>query len=514
MSGTKFHAAVHRSADFGGVLWRGFVLAVFLMAGQAASAHEGEHGHSPRFSPPDASSAPKAAPAGRRWLAGDHHVHSWFSGSWTPSADGKAPPTPVLGGDASNTIPTNARMALKHGLSWMVATDHGGQNHSKVSRDQAYPELLLSRRQNGKLIQFFGMELDTPGAEHSSVIVPRTAREREVLFGIESGYNRRERWPADPAWDSEARMVEALKHMRAITPAPVVIVNHPSRTATAVGAYGLVTPRELRNWNDAAPEVAVGMEGAPGHQASSFTPGHALKGARGAYQSSPTLGGFDQMTARVGGFWDSMLGEGRRWWVTSTSDSHRHYTDGGIDFWPGEYSKTYVKAAPDPADVLDGLRQGRVFVTLGDLVSELDVIVQSVDGRSRAEMGGEVTVTPGSDVVIVVRLRDPAGRNHGGRTPEVARVDLISGEITGPATDRGADINSSTRVVRRFTARDWVRDGEHISMAYTIRNVTGPMYVRVRGTNGLEPEPSPDTAAEDPWSDLWFYSNPIFIAVR
>jgi len=26
------------------------------------------------------------------------------------------------------------------------------------------------------------------------------------------------------------------------------------------------------------------------------------------------MGGFDQMTARLGGFWDSMLGEGRRWW--------------------------------------------------------------------------------------------------------------------------------------------------------------------------------------------------------
>jgi hypothetical protein len=54
------------------------------------------------------------------------------------------------------------------------------------------------------------------------------------------------------------------------------------------------------------------------------------------------MGGFDQMTATLGGLWDSLLGEGRRWWITSTSDSHVNWRDGGSDFWPGEYSKTYV----------------------------------------------------------------------------------------------------------------------------------------------------------------------------
>ena len=39
-----------------------------------------------------------------------------------------------------------------------------------------------------------------------------------------------------------------------------------------------------------------------------------------------------------------MLSEGRRWWITANSDSHIHYTEGSIDFWPGEYSKTFVHA--------------------------------------------------------------------------------------------------------------------------------------------------------------------------
>lgn len=491
-------------------------LAFGLAAGSAASAHEGRHGGAPHFAPVAGASTAKVDPAKRRWLAGDHHVHSWFSADWAPAKDGKSAPTPVIGGDSNNTIPTNAKMALKHGLSWMVATDHGGPNHSKLNREKAYPELVRSRRQVAGLIQFWGMELDTPGAEHSSVIVPHTPAERDALFGIEKGYSRREPWPADPAWNTEQRMFDALTHMKSLATPPVVIANHPSRTAKTLGGYGLVSPQELRNWNDTAPQVAVGMEGAPGHQAAGLKAdgSQRAEGWRGAYDDYPTMGGFDQMTARLGGFWDSMLAEGRRWWVTSTSDSHRHYTDGGHDFWPGEYSKTYVKAAGTYDDVLDGLRNGRVFVTLGDLVSELDVTAQSADGRRRAEIGGTLKVARGSDVTIVVRLRDPAGRNFGGRQPEVARVDLIRSEITGPATDRATDANPKARVEKRFGPRDWVREGERVSMTLTLKNVSEPTYVRVRGTNGAELEPQPDPMGEDPWSDLWFYSNPVFIEVE
>jgi hypothetical protein len=33
----------------------------------------------------------------------------------------------------------------------------------------------------------------------------------------------------------------------------------------------------------------------------------------------------------------------------------------------------------------------------------------------------------------------------------------------------------------------------------------------VRGTGGDELEPAADPAGEDLWSDLWFYSNPLFV---
>ena len=54
----------------------------------------------------------------------------------------------------------------------------------------------------------------------------------------------------------------------------------------------------------------------------------------------------------------------------------------------------------------------------------------------------------------MIRLRSPAGQNPHGDSPSVRRVDLTAGDVTGPAED---------------------------------------------------------TRGEDPWTDLWFCSNPILV---
>jgi hypothetical protein len=450
--------------------------------------------------------------ASRHWLAGDHHIHSRYSVGWNDSTN---PPTPIIAGDAKYPIPTNAQMARRYGLSWMVSTDHGGPNHSKINLERAYPELQQSRVAVPDLIQFYGMEFDTPGADHSSMIMPHSDHEHTDLHQIEQRYSKRDAFPLDPARDTEPRMLDALRYMSGIALPPVVIANHPSRSATGLGVYGQDTPSELRDWNDAAPRVAVGMEGAPGHQASALRPDGAVDttGWRGGYSRQPTMGGFDQMTARLGGFWDSMLGEGRRWWITSTSDSHRNWREGGSDFWPGEYSKTYVLARRSHEDILDGIRNGRVFVTTGDLISELTVTART-SGTATAGIGGTLQVRAGQDVRVTIRVRDPAAANHRGETPVVARVDLIAGEVTGRVTNRAQDSNPTTRVVKRFTATDWQRDGEYLRMEHVLPNVHHAGYLRVRGTSTGDLEPAADPKAENPWSDLWFYANPVFLTIR
>lgn len=474
------------------------VITAWMLAGCGASA-------------PDTPSTPVPDEGEPRWIAGDHHVHSRYSVGWDTTKD---PPTPIIGGDATYPIPMNALMGRHYGLGWMVATDHGGPNHSKVNLEQAWPELNYAREVVPEVIQFYGMELDTPGADHSSIIMPHDHDEADHLHEIESRFAKYERWPVDSTWDRPSRMLDALAVMREFARRPVVIAHHPSRSGAAPGEYGLTTPSELRDWNDAAPEVAVGMEGAPGHQAIAIRRDGSLNpnGPRGGYGRAPTMGGFDQMTARVGGFWDAMLGEGRHWWITANSDSHRNWREGGADFWPGEYSKTWVWAAPTHDAVLEGLRSGRVFVSLGDLVTGLFVTVRGAGAE--AGIGGTLEIPATGPVEVEIRWLDPETPNSHGDRPGVSRVDLILGQVTGPVADRTSDRNPTARVAARFDSRQWRQEGAWRSVTWRMDRVEGDLYLRVRGTNGRELEPTLDPRGEDPWSDLWFYSNPVFVKVR
>jgi hypothetical protein len=236
--------------------------------------------------------------------------------------------------------------------------------------------------------------------------------------------------------------------------------------------------------------VSVGFEGAPGHQAGTVNRDGTPKpnGERGGYGNHPTMGGSDQMTARLGGLWDSLLGEGRRWWITSTSDSHVHYTDGSSDFWPGEYSKTYVHATADYADILDGLRNGRIFVTTGDLIDRLDLSVSRAgrgDGGPNQATVGESLLLRGRDdrgVDVEVRIRVPKKANAHGDRPAPRRIDIIGGSITGPVATPTVDTKPTTKVLARFDESNRRRDGDWITVTHAI-DVPGAMYVRVRGTS-------------------------------
>ncbi|MFF0316395.1 phosphoesterase [Micromonospora sp. NPDC005252] len=441
----------------------------------------------------------------RSWRAGDHHVHSEYSGEFDTA---KSPIVFHKGADAVYPIVTNAIMAKNFGLTWAMCTDHGGPTHSKVNIEQAYPDLLRSRKLVPEVLQFWGMEFDAPSLDHHTLMIPRHDDEAKQLFELESRFAKYDAFPTDPARDTEAKMVEFLKVARGMPHKPLVIAHHASRSAPGLGVYGQDTPREFRNGNNAAPDVYVGFEGAPGHQA-----GPLNGGKRGGYGNHPTYGGFDQMTARVGGLWDSLLGEGRRWWITATSDSHVHWTRGGSDFWPGEYSKTYVYARQDYGDIMDGLRNGRIWVTTGDLIRSLDVTARS-QGQT-AEVGETITVSRRSrtDVEIEITFRPLDGVNGNGDRPEVRRVDLIVGQITGPSANPDADTNPTTTVVARFGPRDWRRQGADYVIRHTLRNVEADTYARVRGTSTDEAEPLAD-GLESPWDDLWFYSNPVFVHVR
>ncbi|HEV7270154.1 hypothetical protein [Pseudoxanthomonas sp.] len=434
-----------------------------------------------------------AADDGRAWQPGDHHVHSEWSVDWDRTT---SPPTPIRGGDSPYTRSRNARQALAYGLTWMVHTDHGGPGHSTVTRDHAWPALEQARRDVPALIQFNGMEFDVPAAEHASLIIAPGAHERDELVDIERRFSRNE--PVEGVQRDDAQiMLAALAHMRGLPAPPLMVVNHPSRTATGVGQWGDVEPDELRAWHDAAPRVLVGMEGAPGHQ--------AIRSERGLYRNraAPTFGGFDQMTTQVGGVWDTLLAEGRRFWITATSDSHHNLRDGGRDYDPGEYSKTYVRARRDAGDILDGLRHGRMFAVTGDLIDALELTVRGDDAAHVATLGETLALPVGSTMRIELRVRQPSRPNANGERPALAQMELI----VGSPGDAGTPVMQT----RHWRADAWRRDGDMLVVTWNVPVPARGAFVRARGSSTLDTTPPADVPGEDPWQDLWFYSNPVFI---
>lgn len=229
-------------------------------------------------------------------------MHSEYSGRFDTSTN---PPTFHKGADAVYPIVTNAIMAKHFGLSWVMCTDHGGPTHSKVNLELAYPDLLRSRVLVPEVLQFWGMEFDAPALDHHTLMIPHHRDEAQQLYELERRFAKLDPFPADPGRDTEAKMIEFLKAANTMDRKPLVLAHHASRSAPGLGVYGQDTPREFRNGNDVAPNVYVGFEGAPGHQA-----GPLVGGARGGYGNHPTYGGFDQMTARLGGLWDALLGSG------------------------------------------------------------------------------------------------------------------------------------------------------------------------------------------------------------
>ncbi|WP_406423920.1 hypothetical protein [Streptomyces sp. NBC_01589] len=191
---------------------------------------------------------------------------------------------------------------------------------------------------------------------------------------------------------------------------------------------------------------------------------------------------------------------------------------------PGAYSKTWVGATGyGHRAVMDALRAGRVWACHGDLISGLDVRVQEKGAPHRSQpMGGRLRVKRGSTVEVVVEIRLTETPNYAGLLPVLARVDLISGRITGTAADRDTMTAPDTRVVKSWE----VDPGKGTLTLKQEMKAEESFYVRVRGTDGkrmapgllgtaVDPAgPAMDVpASADPWEDLWFYGNPVFVEV-
>lgn len=412
----------------------------------------------------------------RQWLAGDHHAHTHWSMKWDRSTD---PWSPIKGGDSPHTYLDNAEAAKKYGLTWLVNTDHGGPNHSQMLREGAYPELLEARESVPEVMQFFGIELDVPAGEHATVMVPVNDQERDVLADFQRDYSIREIRRKTRQRNTVEHLQDGIRSFSRLEEKPLIIMNHPSRQATGYNEWARVTPEKLKTWHETDPDVFVGMVAAPGHQATNN---------RGSYYKFPSMNGFDQMTAVVGGVWDYFLGSGMKFWISAGSDSHIHISDNGRDFWPGEYSKTFVLARNESADIMDGLRNGRSFMVFGDLIQGMDIALSGKE-ESSASLGETLALGDEENLTLSMNFKLNEDTNFNGDRPEVNRIDVIIGGISDKVAAE-PETNSTAKVIKRLDKSDWKVEDNQIKVTVTIPREHANGYVRLRGTSGeyLEPE--------------------------
>jgi len=542
---------------------RNLVKAVTAVAGAAALAPLGA-------APAGASTRVEvAAQTTNKWkpnrylLAGDHHIHTMHSP------------------DATYTPLQQVQNAQSNGLDWMVITDHGGTAHQKFAIDLISPEIAAARRQSSVHI-FQGLEWNVPGAEHATLIVPPGSNTVDILKKFEGMYDGSvladlKKVTRATSTDGESYAVEGLKWLQTqvasgTIPIALMFANHPARK-------GLDSPHEVRSWRNTAPDIAVGWEGAPGHQMAAHPDVQAAVTARGSksingrgyYENSPgadsfagyaptadenpyrTYGGYDWFTSRVGGLWDSLLAEGKPWWITANSDSHsifgstlkgphlvgdvpgvqdssfynKYGTYGAPiesgapislygDFAPGAYSRTIVGVAQKSyLGIMKALKSGNIITTHGGIIEWADIRVYTDTDKQGVTIGGRTVAHKGDNVTVSITVKLASMVNGGGVIPKLKLVQLISGPVTGPVSDPDTIFAPQTKVTESYTVSESTGT---VTFTHTFKNVQGDFYLRFRGGDGNQADangnPMMDVMGNaSPWASLWFYTNPIFVGV-
>jgi hypothetical protein len=413
-----------------------------------------------------------------------------------------------------------------------------------------------------------GLEWIVPGHEHTDVAViagqnggagnPTNIAQFEFLYdradtdaiGPVDGSN-------NPLWTGKsfnnsgtaghAKAVDGVHWLQSRYPlASYVIPTHSERAGafnpSGSNGYNI---EHFRDFNNAGPTVAFGIE-APGHMAQG-----SKSGGSGSYTTSAVGGGtygFSGVyTAKVGGLWDGMLGEGRNFFIYVSSDWHQRGVFGArdagttSDFFPGEYTKLYVPNSTgfSAQKILDGMRSGNSYSVNADIIGpDLVFRAHGSDGIWKT-MGETLVVPPGDTITLEMAMTVPAsnnspysfnnplltplGNNQPLNKPMVDHVDLITGQITGvispsdpnyklPANAGGVAgaalvYNPSATTAQQvlassMTSTPLAGGATRLSFTRTFTAGSTPMYIRSRGTNIPNGTSNVTDAAGNPLLDV------------
>lgn len=508
-----------------------------------------------------------------KWMSGEYHTHTTQSKDAGEKITTTEHILDVAFKEADFTseswsqaapweLPTQTTDADGAAFDYLVLANHlrpSFRNPDGKTQDLAFYQGLQQEIDKVKALQeegkyedkliFSGFEWDMLGLDHAAVgiIAPN---EEQMIEGIKEFEYRYSKETKDTYFTNEEtekygkRYNENIKEntfhaigwLKENYPDSYVLINHPARKN---GGESELKIEDIRRMNDIAPNIVFGFEGILGNQMSND----------GRGESKEVYGGADGMLAEVGGMWDALLGEGRRFFTFANSDFHfkvRKDPTGGSysGYWPGEYSRNYTWVEGNTMkDLADGLRSGKSFAVTGDLIDALDFRAK---GKSEeVEMGDTLKVQKGEEVTLTVRFKSPEVNNYQtlfstdtATTNEVAvdHIDLISGEVPGKISPNSKaytnDKNETTKVIQTFTSEDWTTDEDgYNTLTFTVK-ADKDRYYRLRGTNlevsaegqtdemgnplrdEMKERPSADSINDHNYSDLWFYGNPIFVDVQ
>ena len=362
--------------------------------------------------------------AAEKWMTGDFHQHTTYTDGSYPMNDLTAPgviATSAWQDPAGLYRKGVMPQGFRFGLDFQANSEHGGSSSrdgfsnawstyvpnpaigdaAKMWRWQtlistsdipgyagpaylgAFDWIKTIRANYPEKLPMTGMEWNPPGHEHSSTGI--AAANANPIAEFEYRFDRSDSdgtltttTASTMGWSGKLqnsaytapdysttlglnaahnKTIDGVKWMQANYPSTSWIVPaHVERAGCGLtgGAWNIAAFRDM---NDNGPTVAFGFEGIPGH---------AKDTERGSFGANAcgggTYGGAGYYIATIGGLWDNLLADNRKFFNFASSDFHN---DAGGDFWPGEYTKTYVKVKDAnndgkyaQEDVVNGLRSG------------------------------------------------------------------------------------------------------------------------------------------------------------
>ena len=435
-------------------------------------------------------------------------------------------------------------------------------------KEVEYP-IIVNRTPIYNKVLVEGLEWIVPGHEHTDVAViagqnPRGHGNADKMAEYEFRFDRADTdaiglldgengqvWPGKDNVNNSG----TAGHQKAVSGVTWLQTHYPLQSyaiPTHTERAGVFNPtgsngyniEHFRDFNNAGPTVAFGIE-SPGHMAQG-----SVSGGSGSYGTGAVGGGTYGLsgvyTAKVGGLWDGLLGEGRNFFIYVSSDWHNRGAGGArdafttSDFIPGEYTKLYVPNSEHfrAQSIVDGMRSGNSYSVNADIIGP-DLVFRA---RGRDDdwktMGETLVVRPGEKITVEMTMTVPAKNNSPYsfnnpllqqvgihqplNKPSLDHVDLITGRIAGVIPPggpgyavpnaggvAGASIvyNPTTTISQQIHANNMrskrLRDGStQLTFTTTFTAGTTPSYIRARGTNIPVATPNVTDSAGSPLLDV------------